>query len=237
MSAPPPLDTGTHCALASCGTSDFLPLTCAACSRAFCREHAAPSAHNCPAERNHAVLPAADLVKHAGTYGPELRKLLPDRDRVKRASEAVQVSDEERAKRARQQSALDKLRQAAEAKKGAAQTPSKTAAAVKKVSPVLELARLKGRAVPADPKHVKRAGDVAMPDRHFLTTITAGRALDLFAALFKVVNVNNETTDASKLLSLASSMDPPTRLGLAQPLSAQVANGGKVVLLKGFTWS
>ncbi|GAA5998306.1 uncharacterized protein JCM10292_001111 [Rhodotorula paludigena] len=257
MSAPPPLDAGTHCALASCGTSDFLPLTCAACSRAFCREHAAPSAHDCPVGSNDAVLPAADLVKHAGSYGPELRELLPDRDRVKRVSEAVQVSDEERAKRARQQSALDKLRQAAEAKKGAAQTPPKPAAAVKKVSPVLELARLKGRAVPADPKHVKRAGDVAMADRHFLTvryarsagdageetrdvwvakSVTAGRALDLFAALFEVVNVNNETTEAAKLLSLASSADPPTRLDLAQPLSTQTANGGKVVLLKGCTW-
>lgn len=178
MSAPPPLDTGTHCALASCGTSDFLPLTCAACSRAFCREHAAPSAHDCPAGPDNAVLPAADLVKHAGNYGPELRELLPDRDRVKRASEAVQVSDEERVKRARQQSALDKLRQAAEAKKDTAQTPPKPAAAVKKVSPVLELARLKGRAVPADPKHVKRAGDVAMADRHFLTVRYARSAGD-----------------------------------------------------------
>lgn len=41
---------------------------------------------------------------------------------------------------------------------------------------------------------------------------------------------------ASQLLSLGLPSDPPTRLTLAEPLSAQVANGGTVQLYKGFLW-
>ncbi|GEM12847.1 hypothetical protein Rt10032_c29g6864 [Rhodotorula toruloides] len=51
---------------------------------------------------------------------------------------------------------------------------------------------------------------------------------------FKVTNVNNATTDQTKLLSLALPDDPPIRLILSEPLSSQVTNGGKVRIYKGF---
>ncbi|BGP23307.1 AN1-type zinc finger protein 1 [Rhodotorula toruloides] len=184
---------------------------------------------------------------------PSFRSLLPDPKRHKRAE--AEPSEEERVKKGGQHAALAKLK-ASFAKGKAGQTSSSTAtpAPVKKPNPVLDLMRLKGRAVPADPRHIKRDGDIPMPDRLFLKvehakeatekvevrevwvskSITAGKALDLFADLFKVTNVNNATTDQTKLLSLALPDDPPIRLILSEPLSSQVTNGGKVRIYKGF---
>ncbi|GAA6034916.1 hypothetical protein JCM8097_009364 [Rhodosporidiobolus ruineniae] len=254
-SAPPPTDTGTHCALPSCGAADFLPLQCPYCSLRFCRAHSPPSSHACTVDPALTTLSLADAKRTASTpSGPELKELLPDPKRHKR--EEVALSPEETAKRERQQAALEKLRASLAKQKIA--TAGGAGPAKKPLSPALELMQLRKRAKPADPKHVKREGDVAVLDRVYLTvrymdgetgeekgkqevwvakTISAGKALDLFADLFKLNNQNNTTTDPLKLLSLASpSTDPPTRIILAEPLSAQVANAGSVLLLKGFPW-
>lgn len=80
--------------------------------------------------------------------------------------------------KARQGAALDKLRASFAAArtgsdaKGTASDASRTASGAAKsrpVNPALELMRLKQRAVPADPKHEKRPGDVPPPDRLYLT--------------------------------------------------------------------
>ncbi|EPS97041.1 hypothetical protein FOMPIDRAFT_1037970 [Fomitopsis schrenkii] len=39
---------GAHCSLASCNLNDFLPIRCA-CDQVFCRDHAPPDKHLCPA--------------------------------------------------------------------------------------------------------------------------------------------------------------------------------------------
>ncbi|GAA5823086.1 hypothetical protein JCM3770_007091 [Rhodotorula araucariae] len=254
MSAPPPCDTGEHCALASCKQADFLPLQCPHCAQRLCGAHITPSAHACPADPALRSLSPAELAAggpDGDRTGPELRDLLPDPKRHKR--DEVVVSEEERARRARQQAALDKFRQVKGRSKDASAAVGTQLTPAKKLSPALELARLKGRATPLDPKHVKRPGDVPMPDRVFLraqfeqegTTIrevwaaksvSAGKALDLLAELFKVTNENNLTKDPSKLLSLALPGEPLRRLVLASPLGEQVANGGNILLLKGHPW-
>ncbi|BGP38474.1 AN1-type zinc finger protein 1 [Rhodotorula kratochvilovae] len=255
MSAPPPTDTGEHCALASCKQADFLPLQCPHCAQRLCGAHVAPSAHLCPVDPAQRSLSPAELEAsraEGARTGPELRDLLPDPKRHKREEQGM--SEEERARRARQQAALDKFRQVKG--RGKDSPPAATASQPvqpRKLNPALELARLKGRAAPLDPKHVKRPGDVPMPDRLFMKvqygqedavvrevwaakSVSAGKALDLLSDTFKVTNENNVTKDPSKLLSLALPGDPLTRVDLAKPLKEQVANGGSVLLLKGHVW-
>ncbi|GAA5887444.1 hypothetical protein JCM6882_002532 [Rhodosporidiobolus microsporus] len=257
-SAPPPSDIGTHCTLPSCNALDFLPLVCTHCAHLFCRQHASPTAHACAADPATKGLTAEERLSTAGVQrGPELRELLPDPKRHKR--EEVALSEEEQAKKAKQAEALEKLMASLAKGKSGGGVPS--APAKKKVNPAVELMKLKQRAKPADPKHVKREGDVPVLERVYLTvryqegqegeekgmkevwvakTITAGKALDLFADLFKANNQNNTTTDPSKLLSLAvpsaSTPDSPTRLVLPTLFSSQVTNGGSVLLLKGYPW-
>ncbi|GAA6000289.1 hypothetical protein JCM10207_007942 [Rhodosporidiobolus poonsookiae] len=251
-SAPPPADIGTHCAVPACNALDFLPLVCPHCSSAFCSPHAPPSAHACAADPSLRILTAATR----SASGPELRELLAKRYKREEAT----LTPEEVAWKEKQQAAMDKLRasmsksKAATGAKGGAST-STGAATAKKVSPAIELMKLKQRAKPADPKHVKREGDVPMAERVFLTVrfeeevrevwvskaVTAGKALDLCANLFGLNNQNASTRDPAKLLSLAmpaanSDSDPPTRLALPELLSKQVPNGGKVLLLKGYAW-
>ncbi|GAA5976717.1 hypothetical protein JCM11641_005671 [Rhodosporidiobolus odoratus] len=255
--APPPRDIGTHCALPSCSSLDFLPLRCSHCASLFCQTHASPSSHACPSDPSLSTLTAEHARRAASERsGPEFKDLLPDPKRHKSIKAGAALSPEEAAKKDKQQAALEKLR-AALAKKlppiGAG-----GGATVKKVNPALELMKLKQRAKPGDPRHVKREGDVSAVDRLYLTVrllegedgeekglkefwvsraITAGKALDLFADHFRLNNINNATSDPTKLLSLASpASDPPTRLILSDLLSKQVTNGGSVLLLKGFSW-
>ncbi|GAA5859968.1 hypothetical protein JCM8547_003038 [Rhodosporidiobolus lusitaniae] len=274
MARPPPADVGTSCALPSCSIVDFLPLRCPSCSLLFCRTHgASPSAHLC-SSASVASLTLDEAERTAGERaGPELRELLPDPKRHKR--EEKEMIEEEKEKKEKQREALEKLKASLEAQKKKGGTASSSSSSApssaggtgtttqKKVSPALALMKLKQRAKPADPKHVKREGDVPMLERVYLTvqlqegeklseekgvqevwvakTITAGKALDLFAALFKLNNQNNTTSDPSKLLSLAlppsSPSNSPSRLILSDPLSSQVQNGGTILLLKGYPWS
>ncbi|GAA5821508.1 hypothetical protein JCM11251_004657 [Rhodosporidiobolus azoricus] len=258
--APPPDNIGTHCSLSSCNNLDFLPIICKHCAAPFCSAHFPPSSHACVADPTlHQLTEEERRASEGRERGPELRELLPDPKRHKR--EEVVISEEEQAKKRKQAEALNKLKATLAARAG----PEAAAgsATKKKVNPVVELMKLKQRAKPADPKHVKRAGDVPMAERVYLTvryqegqgakeengakevwvakTISAGKALDLFADLFKVNNQNNTSTDPSKLLSLAlpssSSSDKLTRLDLSSFLSSQVKNGGSLVLLKGYSWT
>lgn len=161
MAAPPPTDTGKHCALAACRLADFLPLECPHCHHPFCSAHVAPPAHACPSD------PHLDqLDPPSSRTGPELRDLLPDPNRHQRP--AFQVpSPEATALRAKQLAALDAFKAASRPK---TQPPASAAqpATRKSSGPVVELMRLKARAAPLDPRHARRPGDVPLPERVFL---------------------------------------------------------------------
>ncbi|KAF8327053.1 hypothetical protein F5887DRAFT_42720 [Amanita rubescens] len=43
------LDIGSRCSFPSCGTIDFLPILCR-CNKHYCRYHAVPESHSCPAD-------------------------------------------------------------------------------------------------------------------------------------------------------------------------------------------
>jgi len=43
------LDIGSRCSFPSCGTIDFLPILCR-CNKHYCRYHAVPELHSCPAD-------------------------------------------------------------------------------------------------------------------------------------------------------------------------------------------
>ncbi|GAA5976833.1 hypothetical protein JCM10908_005645 [Rhodotorula pacifica] len=251
-----------HCALPTCHTLDFLPLTCPHCSSTFCRDHSFPAAHACPYDPALRFVEPENLPREGDQVRLEVRDLLPDSKRHKAKhldGDAGATADPAKAElKPKQAAALDKLRASFGGKKTPGQGSATTAkSAAKPVNPALELMRLKQRAVPADPKHVKKPGDVVMPDRLYLSvsfqeadgtrrgeekpvwvskTVSAGKALDLFADLFKVSNVNNTTSDPSKLLSLAAEQDPLVKLVLSDPLAVQIPNGGRAVLLKGHVW-
>ncbi|GAA5952928.1 hypothetical protein JCM21900_001520 [Sporobolomyces salmonicolor] len=207
-------------------------------------------------------LEAAATARARARDGPELKELLPDLKRHRPAHRPGAgagagagdggTGGEEQAKRAKQAAALAALRKSFDDAKMKAATgaPGPTAPA-KKVNPTLELMKLKQRAKGADPR--KRDGDVPMSERVYLTvrllegqerveksmkevwvhkTVTGGKALDLFADLFKLNNVNNTTSDPAKLLVLALPSDPPTRIALADPLSSTISNGAPVLLLR-----
>ncbi|POY72687.1 hypothetical protein BMF94_4516 [Rhodotorula taiwanensis] len=271
-----------HCALPTCRTLDFLPLTCPHCSRSFCREHASPTAHACPSDPALARVSSEELARAGHESRIEVRDLLPDPKRHK----SLHVNQDDPARqavKAKQVAALDKLRasfskgKTANATTASGTTASGSSAAPKPPNPALELMRLKQKAVPADPKHTKRPGDVSMPDRLYFTlafvdsdgsrradvksvwiakTISAGKALDLFADLFKVDNVNNTTTDPAKVcqspsallhhfvvqvrspydvqrLSLLIDQESPAALVLPQTMEGQIANGGALLLRRG----
>ncbi|GAA5915164.1 hypothetical protein JCM5296_007237, partial [Sporobolomyces johnsonii] len=232
---PPPADLGTHCSLASCNTLDFLPLRCTHCALEFCRHHAPPAAHHC-ANDAPALLLQLRSKDAAGTEtgegrkdGPELRELLPDPKRHKPAHGAAEgTGAEEQAKRAKQAAALAALKKSFDGVKKKAGTGAPPGAK-SKVNPTLELMKLKQRAKGADPR--KRDGDVPMLERLYVTvrllegqervekgtkevwvqkTVTGGRALDLFADLFKLSNVNNTTSDPAKVSPQASLPAPST---------------------------
>lgn len=42
------LDVGSRCSFPCCGTIDFLPILCR-CNKHYCRYHAVPESHSCPA--------------------------------------------------------------------------------------------------------------------------------------------------------------------------------------------
>ncbi|GAA6061734.1 hypothetical protein JCM10212_000467 [Sporobolomyces blumeae] len=125
----------------------------------------------------------------------------------------------------------------------------------RKTNPTLELMKLKQRAKPADPR--KKDGDVPMPERIYLTVrsiegrgrvekgvkevwvhkeVSAGRALDLFAILFQVANVNNTTTDPAKRLLLEVQVEPDSAietLDLSTRFDTRVKNLSTVYLVRG----
>ncbi|GAA6009205.1 hypothetical protein JCM11491_004226 [Sporobolomyces phaffii] len=123
----------------------------------------------------------------------------------------------------------------------------------KKVNPTLELMRLTQRAKGADPR--KRDGDVPMLDRWYLyvkfvdgsaqtepetkpvwvqKTVSAGKALDLFADLFRLVNKNHlARTEPAKRLNLALPTAPQDPVNLAHRIDSVVSNGGTILLLRG----
>ncbi|GAA5971373.1 hypothetical protein JCM8115_003481 [Rhodotorula mucilaginosa] len=252
-----------HCALASCRTLDFLPLTCPHCSSTFCRQHANPDAHACPQNPSLRTVERENLPRDGERDRIEVRDLLPDPKRHKARENDAATNDPAKLElKAKQNAALAKLRASfGDKKKASGPTTSATtagAAKSKPANPTLELMRLKQRAVPADPKHVRKPGDVSMVDRLFLNVsfvdadgtrrgdekpvwvskdVSAGKALDLFADLFKVSNVNNSIADPSKILSLAIDQDPPIQLVLSKPLAGQTPNGGRAALLRGHAWS
>ena len=104
----------------------------------------------------------------------EVRDLLPDPKRHKSHDDGdAATSDPAKLElKAKQTAALAKLRASfGDKKKASGPTTSATtagAAKPKPANPALELMRLKQRAVPADPKHVKKPRDVSMVDRLFL---------------------------------------------------------------------
>lgn len=167
MASAPPAVLGAHCSLPSCNALDFLPIVCPHCSAPFCGRHAPPSSHSCPSDPSTSSLSPDELDASRADDQPSFRSLLPDPKRHKR--ETSEPSEEERVKKEGQQAALAKLKASfAKGKAGTTSTPPTPSATAKKPNPTLDLMRLKGRAVPADPKHVKRAGDVPMSDRLFL---------------------------------------------------------------------
>lgn len=164
-----------HCALASCRTLDFLPLVCPHCSSTFCRHHATPSAHACPHDPSQRRVEPALVPRPEDRDRIEVRDLLPDPKRHKanehRDEAAAAAADPAHLEqRAKQAAALDKLRASFAGRKamsgptGGGTAPPRP----KPANPALELMRLKQRAGPADPKHLKRAGDVSMADRVYL---------------------------------------------------------------------
>ncbi|KAK4058461.1 AN1-type zinc finger protein 1 [Microbotryomycetes sp. JL221] len=64
-------------------------------------------------------------------------------------------------------------------------------------------------------------------------TLTAGRALDLFAKSFGVTNANNTSLDPSKLLVLVSDTEPQAPIDNSAQLGAVVENGGRILLCRG----
>ena len=164
-----------HCALPSCRTLDFLPLTCPHCSSAFCRQHANPDAHACPQNPSLRTVERENLPRDGDHRDRiEVRDLLPDPKRHKSHDDGdAATSDPAKLElKAKQTAALAKLRASFGDKKKASgpMTNATTAGAAKPkpANPALELMRLKQRAVPADPKHVQRPGDVSIVDRLFL---------------------------------------------------------------------
>lgn len=162
-----------HCALPSCRTLDFLPLTCRHCSSTFCRQHANPDAHACPQNPSMFTVERENLPRDGNHRDRiEVRDLLPDPKRHKAHDEDAATSDPAKLQvKAKQTAALAKLRASfGDKKKESGPTTSATAGAAKSkpANPALELMRLKQRAVPADPRHVKKPGDVSMVDRLFL---------------------------------------------------------------------
>lgn len=153
---------GVHCA--SCGSIDFLPITCAGCRKAYCRQHAQQDAHACPSRSSSITASSAPTTDPVAVYKAAHTSLKT----TKRAGE-----EEKEAKRA---AALALL-----ARNFPAKAPTASMSAAKKpLNHKLVLMKLKQRAKPADPK--KRAGDVALGDRLHLEVQCEGKEAALWIA-------------------------------------------------------
>ncbi|GAA5915431.1 AN1-type zinc finger protein [Sporobolomyces salmoneus] len=258
----PPSDLGTHCSLSSCNALDFLPIKCTYCSTSFCRHHSPPSSHACSKDPSlNSRIPSTTSTR----TGPELSELLPDTKRNKLSTGVHAQKEEEgsgsgKPQLTKQQLALASLKRSIDAKKGTSPSsgggPEKEKE--KKVNPTIELMRLKQKATSADAR--KKEGDVAMGERWYLTvklvekgmekkeagtkqvwvhkSVSAGKALDLFADLFKVSNVNHlANTEPEKRLTLTLPSAPTMPLDLSSRIDSLVPNGGIVLLCRGLVAS
>ncbi|GAA5984969.1 hypothetical protein JCM5350_000084 [Sporobolomyces pararoseus] len=264
--SPPPSNVGTHCSLSSCNALDFLPIKCNYCSSSFCRHHASPSSHSCPLDptlsSNNSSSNSSTGISSTRT-GPELKELLPDAKRNKlmtgihSESKTVPMAKP----LTKQQLALASLKKSIDAKKSTGTTTGNgnggTGMKEKKVNPTIELMKLKQRAKGADPR--KKDGDVPMGERWYLTVklvegesrkemgakevwlqknVTGGKALDLFADLFKVSNVNHLANhDLSKHLSLALPSTPTRNVDLSARIDTLTSNGSSILLCQGVSSS
>ncbi|GAA5838377.1 hypothetical protein JCM3766R1_005530 [Sporobolomyces carnicolor] len=264
QSSVPPTDIGTHCALPTCNALDFLPIECAYCSSRYCRQHATPSSHQCTADpASSSNIPSSSSTTSTSAVttrtGPELKDLLPDAKRNKLSTGAHSAALSDAGKPlSKQQLALAALKKSIDARKGESKQPaggSRGGAKVKNASSAIELMKLKQRATSADPR--RRDGDVAMTDRWYMAVklvdgaaasetstrevwlrkdVSGGKALDLFADLFKVSNVNHlANASPPERLFLTASSQPATPLDLSARIDALVANGSTIVLLRGAT--
>ncbi|GAA5869796.1 hypothetical protein JCM16303_001796 [Sporobolomyces ruberrimus] len=252
-SSAPPSDIGTHCSLSTCNSLDFLPITCPHCSSIFCRHHSRPLSHDCPLDpSSNNLVPSTSSTTPTTRTGPELRELLPDakRNKLTIGVHAVPDSNGPSKPLTKQQIALAALKNSIDAKKKPASNTGTTPQA-KKVNPTIELMRLKQRAKAADPR--KKDGDVPMTERWYLTvklvegndekgtkdvwtqkTVTGGKALDLFADLFQVTNVNHlANIDPSKRLSLALPSAPSSPVDLSSRVDLLTPNGSTILLCRG----
>ena len=56
------LNLDEHCAFASCGRLDFLPVPCLHCALRFCAQHSSAQAHSCAKAPTNTV--SAEEIKH-----------------------------------------------------------------------------------------------------------------------------------------------------------------------------
>ncbi|KAK4704125.1 hypothetical protein P7C70_g2083, partial [Phenoliferia sp. Uapishka_3] len=207
---------GTHCTLPSCKKIDFLPICCPHCSQPYCQEHALPvSLHSCPAD------PSTTII-NGNRFSEKFNDLLPDPNR--RVTDREDAAKEKDRKRDAARAVLEKnFGKEKVATMGASGAGTGAAGKIKPRSAIVELMKLKERAVQGDPR--KKAGDVPMEQRIYWTTIlfdyeggeraekgtrdvwmlkttSVGKALDLLADHFKLENVNNLAPDPSKVRCL-----------------------------------
>lgn len=207
-------NVGVHCALSSCRQLDFLPIACLRCRLPFCALHHTPESHDCSVQ-------AAEPVASSSS-GPSFASLLPDRPTRDPPKSLTPVEQEKERKKAAALATLARNFPAASTSKA---KPA-TSGPIKSKTRTIEIARLKQRAKPGDPRKDVPASDrlyvVAIcscsavspaptRDLYFskvcwqcapraLTTQSAsvGKVVDALAAAFNVANVN-DTSDASRV--------------------------------------
>jgi hypothetical protein len=155
---PIPVTLGSHCALPTCNSLDFLPIPCPHCTLTFCRHHAPPSTHQCAHD------PGCTLVTDGARFKDKFDDLLPDpKRRALDRTEADRVNGE---KTAAAKAVLEKNFGAEAVKKmGAGTASASEEKKAVKVNPILALMKLKQRSKPANAK----AKELAMDERIYVT--------------------------------------------------------------------
>lgn len=167
------------CAYPSCGTHSFLPTTCS-CLLTFCPAHALPPlAHDCPVALGTAAASGNNLAApgERHRFEQKFQDLLPDpKRRVDRTAEDLERAQRrERARivlarhevlvaRQRAAAGTPALSQTSAASVDSSKADGPTASKKKKLSPALELMRLKQKAKSADPSRK----NVELADKLFL---------------------------------------------------------------------
>ncbi|SCZ99000.1 BZ3500_MvSof-1268-A1-R1_Chr3-1g05757 [Microbotryum saponariae] len=221
-----------HCSLEACRTLDLLPIRCAGCTLVFCGPHAPPAQHGCSG----IARATAENVQDGKRFADKFEDLLPAPQR--HAFERDQMKQDQQARSKQAKEIIERNFAAVKS------------AHTKPLSPVVALMKLKQRAQPID----ATAKRLKMEDRLYLTVrfcegeertvastkevwlgkeSTGGKAIDQLAQMFDVANVNNTTTDGTKRLTLASSMNDDTCLPTSERLSQLVQNGTELVLMRG----